>query len=217
VDGMRIDPRVTFRTVIPSSANRSAIALARRAARRTQNAANPLLLCGRSGTGKSMLLAAIANTVRRRHERLVTITGEELRNAYVHAIRSGTVGSFRRSVDDCDVLIVDQLEDLMRYPTALEELRRAIARVVERGGAVVLASTPTPALDLAALVHDFPRGAVGVLRDTTVGARLIALHGVAKRTRARIPRTTMISIARRTLTIAEARAKLEAMLLLRSA
>lgn len=79
---MRIDPRRTFRSIIASSSNRTAIELARRTSRCTRNAPNPLLVWGPTGVGKTLLLDAVAHDLTRRGiHRIVAITTEEFRNA----------------------------------------------------------------------------------------------------------------------------------------
>lgn len=211
---MRIDPRRTFATVIASPANQLAIALARSLSRRARDALNPLLLWGDTGVGKTLLLAAAANDLRRRGARtLVTITTEEFRNAYVRAIRTGTIPSFRNELDRCDALIVDELEDMEGYASSLEELHRAIRVVVARGAPVLLAGASTSTQDVEQMVRGFPRGAIATLRSPTIEQRTRALERHARLRRAYVSRRRLVTIARGSTSIGAAQAKLDTMLL----
>jgi len=211
---MQLDPRRTFATVIAGSANQNAIALARCVSRGARDAPNPLLLWGHTGVGKTQLLAAaVTELVRRGTEKLVTITTEEFRNAYVRAIRTGTIPSFRHVLDDCDALIVDELEDTDGYPSTLEELHRAIRVLVARGKPVLLASTPTSTFTVEQIVRGFPGGAIAAIRSPTIDQRTRALERHARLRRARVSRRRLVAIARASRSIGDARAQLDAMLL----
>lgn len=161
-----------------------------------------------------MMLAATANALARRDSpNLVAFTAEEFRNDYVRAIRSGTMATFRAGIDRGDALVVDGLEDFDGYPSSLQELQRAIRLAVERCKPVVLASAPTATGEVELMVRSFPLGVIAPVREPTISQRLTALQQLASRRRRRVSQTALRSIARGTPSIAEARAKLEVVLL----
>lgn len=86
-------------------------------------AANPLVLYGPVGTGKSHLLEGIYAELRRRQpaSTVVYITAEEFTNRFVQGMRLGKIGGFRRHFRGCDVLLVDDLHFLASKPATQEE------------------------------------------------------------------------------------------------
>jgi len=212
---MKIDPRRTFRMVIEGSPNRDAIAIARCAASRAGTRPNPLLIRGNTGVGKSLLLHAAANELARRNLALASLTAEELANAYVEAIR-GRMREFRDRIARCDALVVDELEDLETWPHTFAELQRAIQQFVDHDKPVLLATGPAWNEALEWLMRELPRGRIAVLQPPTQKQRMAALQRACGVRRKRLSRAALLRIARRTRTIADARAELERALIERA-
>lgn len=211
---MRIEPRRTFRTIIASSSNQRAIALAKDATERACGRPNPLLVCGPTGVGKSLLLCAVGNELTRHgYAPIAALTAEQFRNGYVRAIRAGTMADFRRDLDNADALLVDGLEDLASTSSVVDELCRAMSVAIGRDHPVVLACGPAFSEQLAAVVRAFPAGVVVEIGAPTLKQRHTGLERLARTRRRRVPRIVLTSIARTSQTIAEACAKLDALLL----
>lgn len=76
--------------------------------------ANPLVLYGPTGTGKTHLLEGVYTGLRRRHPelRVVYVSAEEFMNRFVAALQRGTLPAFRKQFRECSALLVDNLSFL---------------------------------------------------------------------------------------------------------
>jgi chromosomal replication initiator protein len=76
--------------------------------------ANPLVLYGPTGTGKTHLLEGIYAGLRKRHteQRVVFVSAEDFMNRFVAAMHQGKQQSFRRQFRECHALLVDDLSFL---------------------------------------------------------------------------------------------------------
>ncbi|HWG45106.1 MAG TPA: chromosomal replication initiator protein DnaA [Gemmataceae bacterium] len=76
--------------------------------------ANPIVLHGPVGTGKTHLLEGIYAGLRRAHAdwRVLYLTSEDFTNRFVQAMRLNKLTSFRKQFRECDALMVDDLHFL---------------------------------------------------------------------------------------------------------
>lgn len=207
---MIADPQRTFATFIVGASNASAIAAVRRALHRSRPSL--LLLRGVSGVGKTHLLHAAANELRRRNPTsvLTFTTANEINIGYVDAILSGRVAEFRRSIVGGGALLVDAMEDTCRAPAFRDELIELIRKLRRDRRPVILATGPEHGV-IERMVRAEPNAEVASLRRPTIHQRLTALRR-ATATHA-ITVAQLGQIAREHRTIAEARAALELALL----
>jgi chromosomal replication initiator protein len=103
--------------------NRVAFASALSAVEEPGQSANPLVLHGPVGTGKTHLLEGIYAGLRRARAevRVVYVTAEDFTNRFVQAMRLGKLSSFRRHFRECDALLVDDLHFLASKKATQEE------------------------------------------------------------------------------------------------
>jgi chromosomal replication initiator protein len=143
---LELDPRFTFDTYIVGTSNRLAAAAARRIADAPGTAYNPLFLYSASGLGKTHLIMAMGNHIRRVHPDMVVIydTLEHLMEGVMEAIQAGERDAFRSRLRDASVLLLDDVQFLAGRRGAQEELLRAWDSLSARGGQVVLASDRPP-------------------------------------------------------------------------
>ena len=132
--GEAIHEEYTFENYIVGSSNDMAHAAARAVADEPAVNYNPLLLYGGSGLGKTHLLCAIANRIRREQPELKIIyrTGEQFTNEVISAVRSpdpdATV-NFRNLYRQADLLLIDDI--ITTGATAREG-----ARILKKAGAM---------------------------------------------------------------------------------
>ena len=102
----------TFDTFIVGSSNKFAHAAAMAVATHDIRNYNPLFIHGDSGLGKTHLLFAIMNEVKRRRPDAVVayVKGEEFTNELISAIRSQTTPEFREKYRKVDYLLVDDIQ-----------------------------------------------------------------------------------------------------------
>ncbi|MEX0907012.1 MAG: DnaA/Hda family protein [Gemmatimonadota bacterium] len=143
---LELDTRLTFDSYIVGTSNRLAAAAARRVADAPGAAYNPLFLYSASGLGKTHLVMAIGNHVRRVHPDVQVIydTLEHLMEGVMEAIQAGERDAFRSRLRDSSVLLLDDVQFLAGRRGAQEELLRAWDSLSSRGGQVVLASDRPP-------------------------------------------------------------------------
>jgi chromosomal replication initiator protein len=143
---LELDGRLTFDTYIVGTSNRLAAAAARRIADAPGTAYNPLFLYSASGLGKTHLIMAIGNHIRRVHPDMEVMydTLEHLMEGVMEAIQAGERDAFRSRLRGASVLLLDDVQFLAGRRGAQEELLRAWDSLSAHGGQVVLASDRPP-------------------------------------------------------------------------
>ena len=125
----------TFDTFIVGSSNKFAHAAAMAVATHDIRNYNPLFIHGDSGLGKTHLLFAIMNEVKRRKpEALVKyVKGEEFTNELIAAIRSQTTPEFREKYRKVDYLLVDDIQFIAGRDSTQEEFFHTFNALYESG------------------------------------------------------------------------------------
>jgi chromosomal replication initiator protein len=110
--------------------------------------ANPLVLHGPVGTGKTHLLEGIYAGLRRAHPdwRITYITSEDFTNRFVQAMRHDKLSAFRRQLRECDVLLVDDLHFLAKKRATQEEFLHTFDALQAEGRQIVLTCDCHPRL-----------------------------------------------------------------------
>lgn len=108
--------------------------------------ANPLFICGPTGSGKSHLLAAIADELRRhrRLRRVVLLTAEQFTNDFITSVGSSGLPAFRRRYREVDALLIDGLEFVGEKKATLRELLYTVEGLVSAGCPLVASGTQAP-------------------------------------------------------------------------
>jgi chromosomal replication initiator protein len=148
--------------------------------------ANPLVLHGPVGTGKTHLLEGIYAGLRRAHPdwRVCYVTTEDFTNRFVQAMRLGKLASFRRHFRDCDALLVDDLHFLATKRATQEEFLHTFDALLADGRQLVLSCDCHPRLadDFTPELTDrLLGGAVWGLAPPDADTRLALLRAKAAR------------------------------------
>jgi chromosomal replication initiator protein len=149
-----LNPKLTFEQFVIGDTNRFAHAAALAVAELPGQAYNPLFLYGPPGVGKSHLLHAIGNYVRRYGAGLTVraVTAERFTNDFLTAIHGGDVDRFKDEYRRNDVLLIDDIQFLEQKAKTEEEFFHTFNALHDTGSQLVLTSDRTPR-DLDAL-HD---------------------------------------------------------------
>ncbi len=108
---------------------------------------NPLLIYGPSGMGKTHLLNAAANQIRKNYPqlRITYISAERFLNECVSALRRHEMDKFRQKYrENSDVIVVDDVQYIGRGEAVQEEFFHMINSFIEKKKQVVLASDRMP-------------------------------------------------------------------------
>lgn len=190
LQGPALNPKYTFDQFVIGGGNRLAHAAALAVAEQPAQAYNPLFLHGSPGLGKTHLLHAIGNYLRRFGGTIVAryATSDEFTTAFVKAVRGGNIEQFRGSFRDVDVLLLDDVQFLADKVRTQEEFFHTFNALYETGCQLVVSSDRPPP-EMAALerrlVERFASGLVASVEPPSVDVRLAilrkraALDGVA--------------------------------------
>ena len=136
----------TFETFVVSPSNKLAYAASVSVAEHPAQNYNPLLIYGDSGLGKTHLLYAIANVIRRndRHAKIVYIKGDDFINEFIELIRAGRGNEFRAKYREADLLLVDDIQFVAGKEQVQNEFFHTFNTLYESGRQIVLTSDRPP-------------------------------------------------------------------------
>lgn len=141
-----LNPGHSFERFVIGNGNRIAHSAALAVAELPGEAYNPLFLHGPSGLGKTHLLGAIANYLRRNHPELTVrcTSGERFTSEFVTAMRGSGAQRFKERHRDIDVLLIDDVQFLEDKARTEEEFFHTFNALHETGSQIVLASDRPP-------------------------------------------------------------------------
>ena len=146
VEPFEFNPQFSFDTFVVGSSNRFAHAAAIAVATAPAERYNPLLLYGQSGLGKTHLLYAIANQIRRNHPdfNIVYLKGDQFTNELIAAIREGKNVEFRSKYRNADLFLMDDIQFIAGKESTEEEFFHTFNTLYEAGKQIVLTSDRPP-------------------------------------------------------------------------
>lgn len=136
----------TFDTFIVGSSNKFAHAASLAVAQNPASAYNPLFLYGNSGLGKTHLLYAIGNEIRKTHPdyEVIYIKGEDFANEIIQSIMNKTTAQFRQKYRRVDVLLVDDVQFIGGKESTQEEFFHTFDALHDAKKQIVLSSDRPP-------------------------------------------------------------------------
>ncbi|MFM7846528.1 MAG: DnaA ATPase domain-containing protein [Planctomycetota bacterium] len=135
-----------WQSFVVGDANRVAVAAAQRVA--AQPGTNsPLYLHGTHGCGKTHLLEALTDLVRRSRKlkRVVSLTAEQFTSQFLEALQGSGLPSFRRKYRDVDMLVIDDVQFFVGKTATINEFQSTIDALRRQGKQVVIAADRPPA------------------------------------------------------------------------
>ncbi len=136
----------TFDNFVVGSSNQVAHSACRAVAERPAATINPLFLYGPSGLGKTHLLFAIVNSLRktRPHTKVRYVTGEQFTNELIDAITKKNTASFRNKYRNLDMLLIDDIQFIAGKMVIQEEFFHTFDTLYKLQKQIVLTSDKTP-------------------------------------------------------------------------
>lgn len=138
----------TFETFVVGSSNRFAHAAAQAVAATPGAAYNPLFIYGNSGLGKTHLLCAISNEIKKKKPDadIIFTKGEDFVNLIVGGINLGKnrMIEIHEKYRNCDVLLVDDIQFIAGKQSTQEEFFHTFNALTQDGKQIVLTSDRSP-------------------------------------------------------------------------
>ena len=142
----RFDPKYTFDSFIVGSSNQLAAAAAKAIAEEPGTKINPLFIYGDSGLGKTHLLHAIGNYINENNPELnaVYVTTDKFTNDFIDSLQTHTTAKFREVYRKADVLIIDDIQAIIKRPQVQEQFFNLFNELHQNGKQIVLTSDKQP-------------------------------------------------------------------------
>lgn len=135
-----------FDNFVVGKSNNYAYAAAKKVAEEPGTSYNPLFIYGKSGLGKTHLLKAIENEMRKNNPQanIIYITSENFTNDLVHHIRTKNTYEFHNKYRNADALLVDDIQFIAKKEQTEEEFFHTFNALTEYGKQIVLTSDRPP-------------------------------------------------------------------------
>ncbi len=142
----KLNEKYTFDTFVVGSSNQVVYYACKNVAKNPGKNFNPLLIYGGVGLGKTHLLHAIGNYIRKNFPKtkLLYVTCEQFMNDFTRAIREKTNEAFRKKYREIDVLMVDDIQFIANKTGTQEEFFHTFNDLYQHNKQIVLASDKHP-------------------------------------------------------------------------
>ena len=136
----------TFDTFIVGSSNKFAHAACLAVATNPANAYNPLFLYGNSGLGKTHLLYAIGNEIKKNspEKTICYIKGDDFTNELIESLRMARMSEFRKKYRQADILLVDDVQFIGGKESTQEEFFHTFNHLHVSGKQIIISSDKPP-------------------------------------------------------------------------
>ena len=138
--------KYTFDNFIEGDTNRFARAACWKVANNPSTVWNPLFIHGPSGVGKTHLMCAVINEMRRQKPdtKVIYIKGDDFINDMVRCLANSDMESFRNRYRRCDVLLVDDIQFIAGKVATQNEVFHTFQTLFDEGKQIILASDRPP-------------------------------------------------------------------------
>ena len=143
---MDFNPQFSFENFVVGPSNRFAHGAAIAVANHPGEVYNPLFLYGPPGVGKTHLLYAIANGIRKEKPdaKIVYIKGDQFTNELIAAIQTGKNIEFRNKYREADLFLVDDVQFIAGKESTQEEFFHTFNKLYEEHKQIVMTSDRKP-------------------------------------------------------------------------
>ena len=143
---MDFNPQFNFENFVVGPSNRFAHGAAIAVSKTPGQVYNPLFIYGPPGVGKTHLLYAIANGIRKKNPdaNIVYIKGDEFTNELILAIQNGKNIEFRNKYREADLFLIDDIQFIAGKESTHEEFFHTFNKLYEEHKQIVMTSDRKP-------------------------------------------------------------------------
>ncbi len=136
----------TFENFIEGESNKLAKVSCMAVAMEPGTIYNPLFIYGNSGLGKTHLLYAVINEIRKNHPKLKIVykKSEDFTNELIDAIYKRETAAFKEKYRKIDVLLIDDIQFIANKEQTQEEFFHTFNALVENNKQIILTSDRPP-------------------------------------------------------------------------
>lgn len=142
-----LNPRYTLNSFIVGKNNELAYAAALAIIQSIGNKYNPLFIHGGVGVGKTHLMQAIGNEIKRNYQdkiKVKYVTAEKFTNEVVQAIRGKRADTMKEKYRFIDVFIIDDIQFIGGKPATEEEFFHTFNALYENNKQIIVSSDKSP-------------------------------------------------------------------------
>lgn len=203
VTTLPLNEEYTFATFVRGPSNSYAVSAAEGVVKNPAKPGyNPLFIHGGTGLGKTHLMQAIGNELRKRNPSMAIcyLTSETFLNEYVTSLQNGTIESFRHKYRNIDLLLIDDIQFLAKMSNCQMEFFNTFNALKDQHKQIVMTSDVAPK-NLPSieerLISRFEGGMVQEVESPSYETRLAILKKKSESSEVRIPPTVLEYIATR--------------------
>lgn len=141
-----LNDRYSFENFIVGNSNRLAVATASAVAKNPGKSYNPLFIYGGVGLGKTHLVQAVGNEIRKKNPKtnIVYVSCEKFTNDYINSISSKKTGEFKKNYRNADVLMVDDIQFMSGKEGTQEEFFHTFNALHQKDRQIIITSDRVP-------------------------------------------------------------------------
>ncbi|MCB9815441.1 chromosomal replication initiator protein DnaA [Candidatus Nomurabacteria bacterium] len=141
-----LNPKYSFENFVVGPYNALAHAAAKTVSEKPGITYNPLFIYGKTGHGKTHLIQAVGNHIKKTGKKVFYVTSERFAVDYFNSLQSGTANNFKDRYRQYDVLIMDDVQFLATKEKTQEELFHLFNALHDTNKQIVFSSDQHPAL-----------------------------------------------------------------------
>ena len=133
-------PGFTFDAFVEGKSNHIALAASKQVASGLKNSYNPLFIYGGVGLGKTHLMHAVGNLIKKQNpeKKITYIHSEKFVSDMVRSLQLGAISEFKQYYRSLDALLIDDIQFFAGKEQSQEELFHTFNSLLERGSQMIL-------------------------------------------------------------------------------